>query len=382
MKKSRLFAAVAMGEFLASAVCAAPRTLGENYGELKDYLEKKYGFVYNLDYSVMLQRTAPGGRSNAVQSYFNPSFTWTNFSNDYGTGALNFSYNSVYYGGHNAVDLQNNSGMVTPINDFDDEAQEFASFYYTYQLPQKYNWLTFGAGQYGISMFDGTSYDNDQQTNFVNYALSQNPSSTYPTAGLGAYVQATPGKWSFIAGMQDATNVAAPSIRVNRLNEAHYTTFGSIGYNPTIKGLGNGQYSVLVYNQPNVKLQPQSTTGWSFNLAQNLNEKIQLFGRINGVDGHMVTVRQSYAVGLVYNNPLNRNSLDQLGVAYAYNKIDEEAVGEPIYHKAEQVVETYFNWGISKWAMLTPDLQFYINPALNEKSDYGTAMTLRFTVLF
>lgn len=384
MKKYRLIPAGAAAAvyFWSFAASAAAQSLGNDYTAFKEYLQKEYGFEYNLDYSLMGQRVSPAGKNNAVQSYFNPSFVWTNFDNRYGTGVLNFSYNSVYYGGHNAVDLQNNSGMVTPINDFDNEAQEFASLYYTYQLPDKYNWLTVGAGQYGISMFDGTDYDNNQQINFVNYALSQNPSSTYPTAGIGVYMQATPGNWTFIAGAQDATNVAAPSIRVNRLHDKHYTTFGSVGYNPAIKGLGDGQYSVLVYNQPNVKQQPQSTTGWSVNLAQNLTDKLQVFARINGVSGDMVTVNQSYAGGVVYNNPFDRNQLDQLGLAYAYNKIDAEAVGEKLYHKAEQIVEAYWTFGISKWAALTPDFQFYINPALNAKSDYGTAATLRFTVLF
>jgi len=382
MNKNGIFSIVCLAiYFCVFPAVAARKTLGDEYGKFKDYLNKEYGFTYNLDYSVMGQRVSPGGKNNAVQSYFSPSFVWTNFDNRYGTGVLNFSYDSVYYGGHNAVDLQNNSGMVTPVNDFDNETQEFASLYYSYQLPGEYNWLAFGGGQYGISMFDGTAYDNNQQINFVNYALSQNPSSTYPTAGLGVYMQATPGNWNFTAGAQDATNVEAPSIRVS-LKDKHYTTFGSIGYNPTIKGLGGGQYSILVYNQPDVKQQPQSTTGWSVNAAQNLNEKLQLFGRLNGVSGHTATISSSYAAGIVYNNPLNRNSLDQIGLAYAYNKIDEKAVGETLYHKAEQVVEAYWTWGISKWAALTPDLQLYIHPALNEKSDYGLATTLRFTVLF
>ena len=65
-----------------------------------------------------------------------------------------------------------------------------------------------------------------------------------------------------------------------------------------------------------------------------------------------------------------------------YNKVDEKAVGEPIFHSAEQVIEAYWAWGISKWATLTPDFQFYIHPALNQKSDYGTTTSLRLTVFF
>ena len=107
-----------------------------------------------------------------------------------------------------------------------------------------------------------------------------------------------------------------------------------------------------------------------------------MFARLNGVSGHVITTNQTYAAGIVYNNPLERNELDQIGLAYAYNKIDEKAVGSKTYHKAEQIVEAYWAWGISKWATITPDFQFYINPALNKKSDYGSVSSLRLTVFF
>lgn len=361
---------------------AEQKYLGEEYTKFKDWLNDEYGFDYSLTYSVLGQRTSPSGKNNAVQSYLYPSFVWTNFDNKYGTGALNFAYNSVYYGGHTALDLNNNSGMVTPINDYDDDSQEFVNLYYTYQFPDKYKWMNIGVGQYPIYMFDGSANDANQQVNFINYALSQNASSTYSTAGLGFYLQATPADWTITAGAQDATNVNAPSIRFNHLNDEHYVTFGSVEYSPTIPHLGQAQYSVLVYNQPYVSEQPQSTTGWSVNVAQNIGEKFNVFGRVNGVNGNIATINQSYVVGMVYNNPLNRNALDQIGLAYAYNKIDETAVGEPIFHDAEQVIEGFWAWGISKWATITPDFQFYFNPALNQKSEYGTVSSVRFTLFF
>lgn len=367
---------------LAAAASAAQPSLGADYLSFKEKLNKEYGIDYSLTYSLLGQRTAPGGHNNAVQSYLYPSVAWTTFDNDYGTGILNFSYNSVYYGGHTAGDIQNRSGLVSPINDFNEEEQSFAGLYYTYQLPRRYNWLTFGVGQYNLFMFDGTDYDGNQQVNFLNFSLSQNGSATYSSAGLGAYLQATPGNWSLTAGFQDATNIEAPGIRVNRLHEKHFTTFGQIGYNPTIKGLGDGQYSIMVYNQPAVKEQPQSTTGWSVNMQQNISEKVALFARLNGGSGHVITTNQTYAAGLIWNNPLERNTLDQIGLAYAYNKIDKKAVGSEIYHKAEQVVEAYWAWGISKWATITPDFQFYFNPALNKKSDYGSVTSLRLTLFF
>lgn len=372
-----LFAAV-LGKYASADAATTPLSMYDNF---KQDLSERYNFDYNLDYSLMVQRTSPSGKNNAVQSYFAPSIAWTTFDNKYGTGILNASYNSIFYGNHNAQDLQNRSGFVSGINDFTEEQQSFSGLYYTYQLPAKYNWLTFGAGQYTLYNFDGTDYDNNQQQNFLNDALAQNGSATYADAGLGAYMQANPGNWLFVAGFQDATNIEAPSIRFNHLDEKHYTTFSQIGYNPQLKW-GAGQYSIMVYNQPYVEEQPQSTTGWSLNMQQNIGQKFAVFGRINGVSGNMLSIKNSYVAGMVYNNPLDRNELDQIGLAYAYNDIDETAVGEDIEHAAEQVVETYWAWGISKWATLTPDIQFYINPALNRKSEYGTAVSMRLSVFF
>ena len=337
--------------------------------------------IFLIDVSIMPQRGAPSGKYNAVQTYIYPYLTWTNFKNEYGTGALNMAYNIIRYGNHDAADIGNRMGVVTDINDYNDNADEFVEFYYSWQLGGKWSWLTLNAGQFPIYNFDGSPYNSNQQVNFINYALSQNASSTYATAGVGAFVEIAPEKsdWSFAFGAQDASNVDAVSIRVNHLHDKHFTTFAQAQYAPTNK-LGDAEFSVLVYNQPAVKLQPQTTNGWSINLSQNIGKKWNIFGRVNGVSGHMDTIEQSWAAGVVWLNPLERNDLDQIGLAYAYNKINEEAVGEPLAHDAEQVVEAYWAWGISKWATITPDVQFYINPALNQKSDYGTAVSLRLTL--
>lgn len=178
------------------------------------------------------------------------------------------------------------------------------------------------------------------------------------------------------------TDIGGLSIQTNNLNEEHYTTFSSLSYTPTIAGLGAGQYSVLLYNQPGVSEQKETTNGWSFNLSQDIGEKLNLFARIHGVSGSVADINQSWVLGGVYNNPLDRNPLDQIGLAFAYNKVDEAAVGSPLSNSAEKIIETYWAWGISKWMTLTPDVQFIIDPAQNQKSDFDTVFTLRSTFFF
>ncbi len=358
-------------------------TFGDDYTAFKNYLSKEYGFDYAVDISYMPQRGAPNGRKTAYQTLISPSFTWTMFDNDHGTGTLNFAYTVARYGGSDAARVGSNIGVATEINDNDDKANSFSELYYDYQFGGSLKWLTVAAGQFPFSNFDGGPYNSNQQVNFINYALSQNGSSTYSTAGVGAYAQITPtDEWSFAFGAQDATNVDGISVRVNDLSEEHYATFGYLAYTPTIKGLGAGQYSVLIYNQPRVKEQPQTTNGWSVNLSQNIGKKLAVFARVNGVSGSIAEIEQSWVLGLVYNDPFDRNPLDQAGLAFAYNKIDEAAVGEKLSHDSEKVVEAYYAFGISKWMTITPDIQFYIDPALNTKSDYGTVISLRASFFF
>lgn len=357
--------------------------LGKTYSDFKDYLQKKYGLGYSLTASFTGQYGAPGGHNTALQTILYPAITWDMFNNEYGSAALNFAYNIVRYTGANSGTIDNNIGVVTSINDYDEKSNEFPELYVAYQLPGKYDWMTIGLGQFPIYNFDGTAYDSNQQENFINWTFSQNASSTYPTAGLGSYLQINPVKeWSFAAGFQDATNVDGNRISTSNLDQKHFTTFGYVSYNPEISGLGLGQYSVLVYNQPWVEAQPQTTNGWSLNASQNLGEKWAVFGRVNGVSGQQAEIDNSYLLGVVMNNPFDRNPLDQIGFAAALNHINEDAVGSATEHNYEKVLESYVTFGVSKWMTLTPDIQVYFDPAQNSKSDNAFAFSLRATLFF
>lgn len=354
----------------------------QDYTNFKDELQNKLGFDYGVTVSYMGQYGAPNGKKAAFQTIIYPDFTWTFFDNDKGNLELNAAYNVVRYAGSTANGIANRMGVGTPINDYTEQSNEFPEFYLSYQFAGKYDWLTVALGQFPIYNFDGTTYNSNQQENFINWSFSQNASSTYSTAGLGGYVQVAPNDWVFSLGMQDATNIDGENISTSQLGEKHFTTFGSIAYNPNIKGLGEGQYSVLFYNQPWVKNQPETTNGWSVNALQNLNDKWAIFGRVNGVTGDQADIDLSYMMGLVYNNPWDRNELDQIGVALGVNHLNEDAVGEDLAHTYEGVFESYVNLGVSKWMMITPDIQVYFNPADNQKSNNAFAFSLRATVFF
>lgn len=351
------------------------------YTRFKNKLNKETGISYTLDISYMAQRGAPSGHITPWQSQYYGTITWDMFQSDaIGSGSLNIAYELVRYWNGTGTELGNNIGIITPLNDYTNKANYFYELSYTHQFPDKLDWLSVTLGQIPLYNFDGTTYDSNQQINFINESFSQNATSTYPSASLGGYITVAPDNfWSISVGGQDATSISG-----NRINTSHFgkkwTTFISGTINPKNK-LGQAVLSVLFYNQPSVDAQPEKTKGWSINAQQNIGNKLAVFMRANGVSKGLYGIKQSYVLGGVYNNPLNRNKLDQIGFSGGINKMDKNVNG-PNTRSVENILEAYWAWGLSSFMTITPDIQFYINPALNHKSNTATVATIRATMMF
>jgi len=360
--------------------CGTFAGIAEDYQRLKNDITKHTGLTFGVDISEVMQRVSPRGKKTAWQTQYYPYATWDLFKSDtLGTGTLNFAYTATRYWGTNANNLGNRIGVVSSINDYPAYENNFDELSYTHTFAGAWAPISLTVGQFPIYNFDGTNYDANQQVNFLNFALSQNASDAYPTAGVGAYVTITPNDiFNLSVGFQDAHNIDGTMIKTSRLGKKKYTTFASMSLTPTLKNIGQSTYSVLVYNQPSVPAQPMNTNGWSFNIQQNVGKKWAFFCRANGASHTPEEISQSYVIGGVYNNPLNRNSLDQIGLAYALNKINQPVVGPS--RKFENVVESYWAWGIGSMMTITPDFQVFLNPATNPDRHTGFAVSLRATV--
>ena len=151
---------------------------------------------------------------------------------------------------------------------------------------------------------------------------------------------------------------------------------------PEIADIGQGQYSVMVYNQPSVDEQPENTTGWTVNLSQFFSKKLGVFARANGVTGKVTPIKQSYTLGMVYNNPFNRSALDQIGLSGAFNRVNKGYYEGESTRRYESVVEGYYTFGVTQFLAITPDVQVYVHPAEREGRKFGTVFSLRATLLF
>lgn len=353
------------------------------YSNFKKGLKENYGFSYGLDWSITAQRGAPNGHKTALQNIYYPYAQLDLFNTHslLGSAQVNFNYTLVRYWGLSS--LSDNLGVATPVNDYPGRQNLFSQLTFNHTWGGALSWLSWAIGQYPLYNFDGTTYNSNQQTGLINYAMSQNASATYPQASFGAYAEITPTEeLTFAGGYQDATNVTGSVMRVNTAFDGKYTGFGSVTYTPTnVFGLGKGQYSGLVYYQPSVEKQLGHSMGWSLNMEQNLCNNLVMFGRANGSTNSVSPIKNSYMLGMSYVNPLNRNPLDTITVGVAYNRIAKDVYAPAYVRTGETVFEAQWVWGLGSYFTITPDLQMYNRAAFKADSGWVSVFTLRATLM-
>lgn len=355
---------------------------GQEYIDIKNQAGEKWGLSWGLDVSYVPQRVIPGGKQTAVLGIYYPYVNWMAFQDRaLGSGEINFNYNKMHYWGASAAVLQNRAGLAASFNDASANEDIFSQLSYTHTLPGRLSWLSVTAGQFPLSNFDGTNFLDNQQTSLMNMALAQNASSAYPSASFGAYAQAQTDTFTMSAGYQDGSNLSGEYIRLKDAFSGHYTAFTFLAWTPSFK-VGSGQYSFLYYYQPSVSAQPENVNGWSFNAQQNWGEKWAVFARANGSTGGAAVIKNSYAVGAAWLNPLERNPQDALILGVAYNRLSQKGLNYPAFMRStEAAAEVQWVIGFGKFVTVSPDLQFSPRPALKEKSGPVVALGLRTTIM-
>ena len=353
------------------------------YALAKQKIQDSTGIFYSMTSSVLSQWGAPGSDYGAVQAQFAPSVNWKIFEDaKLGGGSLQFAYLATqYWSGRTGTSLQNRLNLNSQVNDYPDNQLTFAQVSYTYDFPGHFVSLTLG--QYPFSNFDSNAYANNEQVNFISYSLSQNGSQNYSQGSLGAYIQVNPTREiTLAAGFQDANNVLSSNyIQFNTAGQGQYSWFVYGAWSPTAGMLRNGSYSLFYYNLPSVEMQPRASAGLSFSAAQPLGKHWGVFVRANTVWNSSQYIQSSIAGGAVYSNPLGRAPLDQIGLGFAWNRVNRALYGDTYVNPSETMMELYWSWSV-KHLLITPDVQLYFQPALTPTQSMAAVFSLRVTVLF
>lgn len=353
------------------------------YAMAKKEIQKSTGVFYSMTSSILSQWGTPGSDYGAVQAQFSPAMNWKLFKDpELGAGSFQFAYLATqYWSGQTGTSLQDRLNLNSQVNDYPANQLTFAQVSYTHDFPGHFVSLTLG--QFPFSNFDSNAYSNNEQVNFIGYSLAQNGSQNYSQGSLGAYIQVNPTKEiTLAAGFQDANNVLPSNyIQFNTVGQGQYSWFVYGAWSPVSGKLRNGSYSLFYYNLPSVQMQPQASSGLSFNASQPLGKQWGLFARANTVWNSSQYIQSSIASGAVYNNPLGRSPLDQIGLGFAWNKVNQALYAGTFVNPSETMVELYWSWSI-RHLLITPDVQLYFQPALAPTQSMAAVFSLRVTVLF
>lgn len=361
-------------------------TLDEQYDRylaFKKNLLDEHGIKYGMLASSFGQWATPHGGPGTASMLITPTISWAPFTNTpIGSGAFTVSYSQAQYFTHaNGQNMQQKLGVLAQVNDWEYNQFQWTQITYTHTLPG--DLVAVSVGQFSLTNFDSNEFAGNQQTNFFNYALSQNGTQAYPNAGLGGYVTLTPTKEITLSGgMQGATNLGGNIVSPDGYRQGKYAYFAYAQWTPTFSGFGPAQYSLLWYDQPAVTAAPSKSQGVSFNAVQHVNADWGVFVRASNASGNTPLIRTSVAAGVVYTDPFGLNPLDQVGVGVGWNLTNKAAYGGQGVRSSETVGEVYYNYTIFKGLQIAPDVQVYFNPAIAPKSSTAAIVSLRATATF
>lgn len=346
----------------------------QTYTNWKANLHNKYGFDYRIRAGFMAQRAAPNGENTAFRDKYEIEAGWDMFSSDtWGSGSIQLLYEDINYSHLDATKLGQRVGIVEPINDDALRREYFKRLTYTHRLPGKLKNVSLSAGQFLIGSFGKASYKSKPLYYFNNFSLAKNMTKAYPTGGVGGYITYNPlPNLTLITGAQSTTNYFPQNISVKNISDNQWTNFLYASWSPHMTDLGKTIITGWIYHSPAIpkysgqfnKAFKKPADGWVLTMRQDIG-KWTLFGKINGSTGNRMCIEQSYALDVMYNNPLGRNELDQIGIGFAANKVS--GLNPKAVRPWENVLETYWAWGVSDFVTIIPDFQLYINPALTKE---------------
>ena len=148
----------------------------------------------------------------------------------------------------------------------------------------------------------------------------------------------------------------------------------------------------------------QKDNSWSFhyNFDQFLYEPkkgqgIGIFGRFGASDGNPNPVHYFYSIGVGGKGVISGRPLDQFGIGYYYMDITSPKFTGPLATRevplqSGQGFEAYYNFAITPWMKLTPDIQVVRGgqkdklvstiPPVKQSIDTATVVGLRLQIVF
>lgn len=258
------------------------------------------------------------------------------------------------------------------------------------------------AGKMDITSGDANEFAHGKgDTQFFNLALNFTPVAALvaPYTPLGAGIMVLPTKdpnAAILSVMAISTDGKANHAGFDKLFNGN-TTYAAEGrvktdfFNLTGHQLFGAMYSTKSFAslEQNLRLIiesgsiEQKNNSWAFyyNFDQYLYEPkkgsgrgVGIFGRFGASDGNPNPMHYFYSIGIGGKGILPGRPLDQFGMGYYYIDVNNPKFTGPLGTRAflrnEYGFEGYYNFAVTPWMKVTPDIQF-VRPAQKQAIDFS-----------
>jgi len=245
------------------------------------------------------------------------------------------------------------------------------------------------------SAFDLNRYANDENSQFLNCALVNNPTIPFPayTLALSAVAKPRDGWQLAAAGAAQSADADIDESASWASDDEGYFFIAQASFVPAMDAAWqrwSGEYHAGAWwTGGGDLLACEEQTGVYLSIGQEVFRESQdpndeqglgLFVRCGWADGDRVELESFWSVGLQYRGALESRDDDVLGVGFASGRFADMEDPE-VLDGGERVVELYYNLAISPTVSLSPDIQYIADPGGESGGDDAMVIGLRGRIL-
>lgn len=280
--------------------------------------------------------------------------------------------------------------------------------WYEQQIIRNLMALTVGFLDYQ-TIVDRNAYANSEDKQFLNLALDNNPLLPL-NIGLGAMLSIKPVEWlTFISGVGDADSVLfKPGFSTAFHGPARFVWFNELGLTSSFANLfgpgklpGNYRFGMVYDPRPRTVFAPpdmdprfRRQRGDDVGFYASFDQKLYLesdrdeqglgwFARYGFRHGDINQVQNFWSTGLEYRGLVPTRDADALGAA-VFQSIPSRTFNDKVnrWAEAETGFEMYYAIEVTRWLVVTPDLQYISSPGIGSDVDDVIVLGVRTRISF
>jgi porin len=248
--------------------------------------------------------------------------------------------------------------------------------------------------------FDCSNYANDENTQFLNNALINNPTISFPDYGLSAAVYYAPARlWYVSAAVADAhADLRETGFNTTFHGEDDLFYILETGVTPQLNSENSplqGAYRLGLWYDPQKKEEFSTGKVWrddaGFYLTSDQmifkenndpedTQGLGLFARYGWASSKVNDVTNFWSAGLQYQGLLRYRDEDVLGLGFAQGFFSDRA--SDFTEDYESVWELYYSAQLTPWIAISPDIQYVTNPGGDGATSDALVLGIRLQVDF